>query len=221
MNPPFRIKICGVTSVADALAAVEAGADAIGLNFYAGSSRHVSLATAAEIATAARGNIHLVGLFVNADVVLVRRVASELSLDVVQLHGDESPEYVQACGELAVVKAFRVSAAEREQATSYVAQCQRLKAPLAGVVVDALAAGSYGGTGQMADWNVARELVQQLAPTPVILAGGLTPENVAAAIAAVQPAGVDTASGVESSPGHKDPELTRRFVAAARAALLP
>jgi phosphoribosylanthranilate isomerase len=219
VNTPFRIKICGVTSVADAVAIAASGADALGLNFYAKSPRCIDMATAIEIASAVRGHARAVGLFVNAEAELVRRAAVEVGLDVVQLHGDESPEYVASLGDLVVVKAFRVTAAEGQQVVSYVTKCEQLGTPLAGVLVDAYDLAAYGGTGKTADWNVARELVQRLFPTPVILAGGLTADNVAAAIAEVQPAGVDTASGVESSPGRKDAALCQHFVAAAAAAL--
>lgn len=219
MTSPFRIKICGVTSVADAVAVGASGADAMGLNFYAKSPRCIDMATASEIASAVRAQTRVVGLFVNAEAELVRRAAVDVGLDLVQLHGDESPEYVASLGDLVVLKAFRVTAAEGQQVVSYVAKCEQLGTPLAGVLVDAYDPGAYGGTGKTADWSVAGELVRRLAPTPVILAGGLTADNVAAAIAAVQPAGVDTASGVESSPGRKNAALCQRFVAASAAAL--
>lgn len=214
----FRIKICGVTQPADAAFAAAAGADAIGLNFYALSARCLERQQATEIAAATPGHVRKVGLFVNAPLEQVRELHALLGLDVVQLHGDESPEYVAGLAGTPVVKAFRLATGGEGAVTAFVAACQQQRTPLAAVLLDAFQAGTYGGTGHTADWQAAAALRRQL-EVPVILAGGLTATNVAAAIAAVQPYGVDTASGVESAPGRKDPQQVQAFVAAAREAL--
>jgi phosphoribosylanthranilate isomerase len=215
----FRVKICGVTSVDDALAAARAGADAIGLNFYAPSPRFVDEKTAAEIVHALPPGICKLGLFVNVSAERIHQLRSRVGFDAVQLHGDEPEALVGALQGMPVVKAFRLRAGEGAKIEQYVAACAEQKAPLAAVIIDAQQEGSYGGTGKTADWLAAAELRERLAGTPLILAGGLTPANVAAAVQAVQPFGVDTASGVESLPGQKDHTLVQQFVVASREAL--
>lgn len=215
----FRVKICGLRTPADAAAVTAAGGDAVGLNFYASSPRYVDWANARTIAAMLPANVLKVGLFVNAPADEVRRACADVPLDVVQLHGDESPEYVAQLAGRRVLKAFRTDAEVVARVLDYVAACAAQGTPLAGVLVDAFHAGSYGGTGKQADWPAARELRSQLGSVPLILAGGLKPENVAAAIAAVGPYGVDTASGVETAPGVKDAALIEQFIAAARTAL--
>lgn len=213
----FRIKICGLTQLADADCVAASGADAVGLNFYARSPRCVTLPTAQAIAAALPASVLKVGLFVNETPERIRELAVSVPLDVVQLHGDETPETIQALAGLRVMKAFRLGPGEEARVKDFVAACEAQQTPLAAVLVDAFHPGSYGGTGQAADWQAALELRTNLR-VPLILAGGLTAQNVAAAIAAVQPAGVDTASGVESAPGQKDPQRIRDFAAAARQA---
>jgi phosphoribosylanthranilate isomerase len=217
-SPLFRIKICGITNVADAQAAAAAGADAIGLNFFSSSSRCVSVERAEEIVRALPSGVCKVGLFVNDSVERVRETYERLKLDAVQLHGDESPEFVAALTGIPVVKAFRIGNQQAAGIKGYVTACQQLGHPLSGMIVDAHVPGSFGGTGQLTDWKAAADLQQRLA-VPLILAGGLTAANVGQAIAAVRPYGVDTASGVESSPGCKDPQQVKAFVTAAREAL--
>lgn len=214
----FRIKICGITRLEDARLAAEAGADACGLNFFAKSPRWVSLPTAAEICRQLPPPVVRVGVFVNAPVAEVIETFDRLGLTAIQLHGDEPPEYLPQLGGRPVIRAFRlgpegVSAIER-----YLVRCQALGVLPRMVLADAYRPGQYGGTGSQADWHA---LVQYHAlpwQLPLVLAGGLDPDNVAEAIRRVRPAAVDTASGVEAALGHKSAEKVRRFVAAARAA---
>jgi phosphoribosylanthranilate isomerase len=199
------VKICGLTRVDDALAAAAAGADWLGLNLWPPSKRFVDRAAAAAIAAALRAAapaVRLVGVFVDQPADQVREAAAALGLDQVQLHGDESPAYGAGLG-LPFIKAL---AGDLARAADY--DCEL-------VLVDAVSPGR-GGSGRSADWAAARVLAD--GGRKLLLAGGLTPDNVAAAIAAVGPWGVDVASGVESAPGRKDAERMRRFVAAARAA---
>lgn len=211
----FRIKICGLTQLADAASVADSGADAVGLNFYARSKRCVTLSTAQAIAAALPASVLKVGLFVNETPERIRDLAATVPLDVVQLHGDETLEDIQSLAGLQVMKAFRLGPGEVARVLEFVAACEAQQTPLSAVLVDAFHPGSYGGTGQPADWQAALELCSNLR-VPLILAGGLTAQNVAAAIAEVRPAGVDTASGVESAPGQKDAQLVRAFVTAAQ-----
>lgn len=214
-----------------------AGADAIGLNFYARSPRHVDIHTARRIVATLPRAIIKVGLFVNAAADDVCRLCDELRLDLIQLHGDERPEYLGQIQGRAVLRAFRVGAEGLRPVTDYLAQCRALGVMPSLVLLDAQVPGEFGGTGQTTDWSLAASYAQQAegrrkgrqqvaAPAsgitapgqwpPLVLAGGLTPANVAEAVRRVRPAAVDTASGVESSPGHKDPAAVAAFVEAAR-----
>ncbi|HEX7316738.1 MAG TPA: phosphoribosylanthranilate isomerase [Pyrinomonadaceae bacterium] len=198
-----RVKVCGITNLADALAALEAGADMLGFNFYARSPRRVAPAVARKIIESLPDGVACVGVFVNepapAD---VERIAREAGLDAVQLHGDETPEYCQSLRGLTTIKALRVGADYHiDTAAAYGTDA---------VLLDAYVASARGGTGHTFDWTLAtltRERVPRL-----FLAGGLTPDNVATAVAAVRPYAVDVCSGVETAPGRKSPELMRRFV---------
>jgi phosphoribosylanthranilate isomerase len=203
-----KVKVCGITNLADALEAVEAGADALGFNFYAGSPRYIAPEEARLIITRLPPMVLCVGVFVNEeDAATVARMAEQSGVSAVQLHGDESPEYCAALGGHEVIKALRVGKDfAPEEAARYPAQS---------VLLDAYNARARGGTGETFDWTLARrtrEVVAQL-----YLAGGLTPENVGKAIAAVAPYAVDVCSGVEHAPGRKDPARVRAFVAAVRA----
>ena len=203
----FQVKICGVTTPEDAEAAVRAGADAIGLNFWPESKRRVSFEAAARIAAVVPSRVRAVGVFVNADLRTIEHALATVPLSAVQLHGDEPPEF---SGQVpaAVVRSLPISAATAfDRARRYPASAFLLDAPAKG----------YGGAGQTFDWALAAGARERLG-RPCILAGGLTPENVADAVRRVRPDGVDVASGVESSPGHKDPEKLRKFIAAAREA---
>lgn len=202
------VKICGITSEADALAAAEAGADAIGLMFYEGSPRHVTLEQAKAISAALPQHVMRVGVFVNAEEAFVHQALTECMLNILQFHGDETPE---ECSRYPVMtlKAFRVQGEETlAQLESY---------PSAGYLLDAYVKDALGGTGATFNWDLA--VRAQEFGKPIFLAGGLTPENVVEAVRKVQPFGVDVSSGVESEPGRKDAEQMRTFVAAAKGAL--
>ncbi len=201
----IRVKICGVTRVADAVHAARVGADAIGLNFAAASPRCVSLAQAAEIAAALPQSVCRVGVFVDADRDTVAAVLAQVPLDALQFHGDEPPA---ACADwsVPVIKAVRVRGPETLAAASDYA--------VDFLLADAWVPGQAGGTGQ----RVPLEWLGGVARERLILAGGLSPETVADAVRAVRPAGVDVASGVEAAPGIKDPEKVERFIANARLA---
>ena len=202
-----KIKICGIKTVSDALAAQEAGADMLGFNFYPQSPRYVDVGICRNIMSVMRkyGHITYVGVFVNASVAEVRATMETCGLSLAQLHGDESSEMVQSLNGKAF-KAFRgMPHAERVHGFA------RDDAPA--LLLDASVKGTYGGTGVRADWNGAAALARHF---PLLLAGGLTPENVAEAVELVKPWGVDVASGVESSPGSKDEAKMKSFIAAVR-----
>ncbi|HZI18450.1 MAG TPA: phosphoribosylanthranilate isomerase [Pyrinomonadaceae bacterium] len=203
------IKVCGVTSLEDAVAAVEAGADALGFNLYPPSPRYVSTAAARSIIEALPAGVTTVGVFVNAGTPEeVSRAADAAGFDFVQLHGDETPEYCERVGCARVIKALRVGPRfEAAGAAGY---------STGAVLLDAYVAGERGGTGHTFDWNVARR-VREIVPC-LYLAGGLNPANVAEAVRAVAPFAVDVCSGVERAPGRKDAALMRRFVESVRGA---
>jgi phosphoribosylanthranilate isomerase len=218
-EPLFRIKICGVTSGEDAALACAAGAEAIGLNFYARSTSAINERTAAEIVQSIPANVAKVGVFVNDEPERIVNLHRTLPLDYVQLHGDESPEFVASLTGIPIIKAWRLGPDDAPGIVEFVTGCAARGAPLAALLIDAAVAGSYGGTGKTADWSSVAALRNVLPPAlPLILAGGLTAENVAAAIASAQPDAVDTASGVESSPGKKDLQRTADFIQSARSA---
>ena len=214
----FRVKICGITSVDDARAVAAAGADAVGLNFYAKSPRYVSVEKAREIINALPPEMVKVGLFVNAPAEEVCQTFDDLGLDLIQLHGDELPTYLTHLGDRPVMRAFRLAEAGLEPIGRYLGHCGRLGCMPRLVLVDAYVEGEYGGTGRVTDWERLKRYPFDVAHPPLVLAGGLTPDNVAEAIRTVRPAAVDTASGVESSPGRKDPAAVEAFVRAARLA---
>jgi phosphoribosylanthranilate isomerase len=214
----FRIKICGITSVNDAEVVVGAGADAIGLNFYPQSPRYVTPEQARSILEAVPERVIKVGLFVNAPGDHVCRTFDQLGLELIQLHGDEPPIFLACLGNRPVMRAFRLGREGWQAVTGYLRQCRDLRRMPRLVIVDSLVKGSYGGTGQVGDWSRLTEYPTGQSFPPLVLAGGLTPQNVAEAIRAVRPTAVDTASGVESSPGRKDPAAVGAFVRAARVA---
>ena len=197
------VKICGITSEEDGLLAVAMGADAVGF-LFAPSPRRVSPSTAGEIARRLPPEILTVGVFRNEDPRNVVHIANQARLRAVQLHGHESPEETRRVREQVrtVIKAFRAGSRELEQARDYGADI---------ILVDA----DQPGSGKIFDWALAERAAGSL---PVMLAGGLNPGNVAVAIAKTRPWGVDVSTGVESSPGRKDPRLVRDFVIAARGA---
>ena len=215
----FSIKICGITTVHDALLVAAAGADAIGLNFYASSPRYVRPSRASSIVSAIPGELVKIGVFVNARATEVACIASDVGLDQVQLHGDEPPEDLMQLSPLPVIRAFRVRDGDVGPVVRYLERCQQLELLPAAILLDAFQEGQYGGTGKTIRWGALAGRTDWLGEIPLVLAGGLTPDNVAAAIEAIAPHAVDTASGVEKQPGEKDEVLVRRFVMAARGAL--
>jgi phosphoribosylanthranilate isomerase len=216
--PVFRIKICGITTAEDGLRAARAGADAVGLNFFPESPRFVNREAAREIAAALPGEVTRVGVFVNADLSEMVETAETVGLDVIQLHGDEPPVVVGQLAPRSVNRAFRCRDSGLTPVRDYLDECRRRGSLPQSVLLDAFAPDKYGGTGQCLDWTAVRGAGEQLGGLPIVLAGGLTPENVGAAIAAARPAAVDTAGGVESAPGVKDAAKLVAFVAAARTA---
>jgi phosphoribosylanthranilate isomerase len=198
-----KIKICGIKTAKDALAAMDAGADMLGFNFYPKSPRYIDPGICRDIMSVMRKYAHItyVGVFVNASLAEIRATMETCALTLAQLHGDEPSEMLNSLYGRAF-KAFRgipesLNGFAREDAPAF--------------LVDASVKGAYGGTGIKADWSGAAQLAAQY---PLLLAGGLTPENVAEAVRRVKPWGVDVASGVESSPGVKDPVKMDAFVRA-------
>ena len=200
----IRVKICGITNIEDALMAVEAGADALGFVFFKDSPRCITPENAAAVIRRLPPFVQTVGLFVNEDLDVVNATADRCGLDLVQLHGEESPEYCAAV-KRRIIKAFRVKdAASVDGITSY---------PVAACLLDAWSPAAHGGTGTTFNWEIA---ARAAASHCIILAGGLTPENVAEAIAVVKPYAVDVSSGVESAPGRKDASLVQSFISAVK-----
>lgn len=196
-----RVKICGITRVEDGAAAAAGGADAIGLNFYPPSPRSVDVETAAAIRRALPPFVTAVGLFVNTAPEAVAESAEKVGLDMLQFHGDESPELCGGFG-MPYLKAVRV-----DDAVDLRAQAQRY-AGAAGLILDTPDEKLWGGSGRIFDWD----LVPADLSVPVVLAGGLTPENVAEAVRRLRPYAVDVSGGVEASPGIKDDRKIARFI---------
>ncbi len=216
----FTIKICGITRPEDARATAQAGADAIGRNFYPQSSRAIDLARARAIIAALPGRMIKVGIFVNAAAGEICRTCDALDLDLIQLHGDEPPELLSTLGGRPAMKAFRAAGAEGLRAVlDYLDTCRTLGCLPRLVLADAPLARAFGGSGNLADWTLAKEYIENQRTPALVLAGGLNAENVAQAIRATGAGAVDTASGVESQPGIKDPAALAAFIRAARGAL--
>jgi len=210
------IKICGITNLDDAKLAADAGADYLGFIFHPPSARYVSAETVREIVQSLKSEVQnlkpetsdfrpsFVGVFVNIPTDEIQRVMDFCGLDFAQLHGDESPEMVAGFGGRAFKAIAPQSLAEAERISSLVIR----HSPF--ILLDAFHPTQRGGTGKIADWDTATVIAREY---PILLAGGLTPDNVATAIARVKPFGVDVSSGVEASPGKKDPVKVRAFVA--------
>jgi phosphoribosylanthranilate isomerase len=213
----FRIKICGITNIDDAKAAIESGADALGLNFYRKSPRFIDSNAATRIIAVVPKNVTKVGLFVNESAEAVAATFDSLGLDLIQLHGDEPPEYLTQLGGRPVMKAFRLTTTGLPPIEAFLERATR---NLSHILIDSHVEGTYGGTGTKPDWATCAKFVASRSGPALILAGGLTPDNVAEAIGQVRPAAVDTASGVETSPGRKDHRLIASFVENARRAFL-
>jgi phosphoribosylanthranilate isomerase len=205
-----QIKICGITNIDDALCAAACGADAVGFIFHPASPRYVSPERAREIITALPGGIAKVGVFVNREAEEVERISGECGLDLIQLHGDESPEYCRRFPPERVIKAVSPRTAEELRALDV----YDVRAFLA----DFREPGRFGGTGKQADWDLAAMLGRK---RPLILAGGLSEENIAGALTAVSPQAVDINSGIERLPGVKDHDRMRRIVEIIRRASPP
>jgi len=201
-----RVKICGTTSLEDAERAVELGAWAVGLIFHQPSPRRCAPDEAAAIAAALRRRVEVVGVFVNRPLVEVVRRADEVGLSIVQLHGDEGPAY---CSEVARRTGCRVMKARQVRSGADLLALAAFHVDFH--LPDAHAYGLRGGTGQTFDWRLA---ARRRSRVPMVLSGGLTPENVNEAIAQTSPWGVDVATGVEARPGHKDPARLEAFFAA-------
>ncbi|KEI71964.1 phosphoribosylanthranilate isomerase [Endozoicomonas elysicola] len=204
MDVSPRIKICGITSVKDGLIAAENGADAIGLVFYRNSRRYVTVEQAVEIVRALPPFISVVGLFVDPSDDLVQSVLGSVPLSLLQFHGNESETECSRWG-MRYMKAFRVrpEVAVPEMVAPYDTAC--------GYLLDSYKPGEVGGTGESFDWD----LIPHELNKPVVLAGGLSPDNIAQAINRVRPYGVDVSSGVESQPGIKDHDKIKAFIKAA------
>jgi len=200
-----RIKICGITNPDDASAAVEAGANALGFILYEASPRNISLTVAAQIIRNLPPFVARVGVFVDAPEQFVRAAIAECRFDTLQFHGNESPEFCQSFP-LKTIKAVRIRSAESLSGLSAYQTSAWL--------LDSFVPDKIGGTGEKFNWDVAS--AAKKFGRPIILAGGLTPENVARAVQQVRPFAVDVSSGVESKPGKKDHEKIRAFIAAAR-----
>jgi len=198
-----KVKICGITRLEDALEAARFGADALGFNFWPKSKRHCPPEVAKEIISRLPPFVQAVGVFVNQPRAEIHRIVSQTGVSIVQLHGEESPDFAAAM-KRPVIKALRIEGkASLERMADFQVSAFLLDTPTAG----------FGGSGQTFDWRLVRGAGKK---GPVLLAGGLNPENVGAAVAQVRPYGVDVASGVESAPGLKDAKKLRRFMIAAK-----
>ncbi|MCH8295018.1 phosphoribosylanthranilate isomerase [Candidatus Poribacteria bacterium] len=199
-----RIKICGITNLDDALTAIEAGADALGFNFVPHTPRYIEAQNAATIIDRLPPFITTVGLFVNEELSKIEGIASHCHLNVIQLHGDESPEFCDTLNRKSI-KAFRI------KDESSLSQLPNYRA--SAYLLDTYVKGKMGGTGEVFDWHLAVKAKQY---GPIVLAGGLNPDNVADAVRQVHPYGVDVSSGVEAKPGRKEPAKVRAFIRAVR-----
>lgn len=200
-----KVKVCGMTSLKDALVAVEEGADAVGFIFYNKSPRSVTMKTVREIILELPPFVDTVGVFVNETAEQINKIADSCNLDMIQLHGDESPTFCKKIRRR-VVKAFRVKDMQSvKKLSSY---------HVSGFLLDTFSKDLHGGTGKVFDWNLALPAKKF---GPVIMAGGLTPNNVQQAIRQVRPYGVDVCSGVESEPGIKDHKKIKAFLKNAKA----
>lgn len=199
-----RVKICGITNAEDADLAVTCGADALGFVFYPRSARHVTVEQVQQILPQLPPFVTTVGLFVNEPVERVRHIMQACGLDVAQLHGAAGA----TPAELAPMRCLPAISVKDENSLASLAQGRS-----AAWLLDSYVAGEYGGTGKTFNWQLAREAAQR---HPIVLAGGLTAENVAEAVRTVRPYGVDVSSGVEATPGRKDPQKVAAFIRAAK-----
>jgi phosphoribosylanthranilate isomerase len=202
----MRVKVCGITSLEDALSAAGEGVDALGFNFYPSSPRYIDPMAAREIISRMLPFVAAVGLFVNvSEPVEVARLAREAGVQTLQLHGDETPDYCHKLAGWPLIKALRVD--------GRLSSVDFERYPVSAFLLDAHDEGLWGGTGRAFDWSLATEI---RGVRPIILAGGLKPENVAQAIRIVRPYAVDVCTGVEASPGRKDKARLRAFMSEVR-----
>lgn len=205
---PVRVKICGITNAGDAIAAVDAGAHALGFMFFEGSKRNVSPAVVSEITRELPPFVSKVGVFVNAKQDTILKTIDQTGIDTVQLHGEESAEFCSRFAPVKIIKAFRIRDSESlRSALDYRDHAWLL---------DSFVEGQQGGTGVSFNWNIAAEATKM--SRMVILAGGLKVETVAEAVRKVRPYAVDVSGGVESAPGKKDHQKVRAFISAAQSA---
>lgn len=211
------VKICGIQDVNTANMVADLGASALGLNFYSPSPRSIDLSAAHEIKTAlAPREISLVGLFVKHSLSEVASICQDLSLQIVQLHGDEPPEFLaelaQRFPDIKIIRAFRTHDPDLNGLSDFLNKCDQYGKRPDYILIDAYSPQAYGGTGQLVPWEMIKENYLYEEWPALILAGGLTSKNVAAAIKTVTPFGVDTASGVESAPGTKSQPMVEAFI---------
>lgn len=216
----FKVKICGLTRKLDVVEAVAAGADALGFNFFPGSKRFVAADDALDLVAAVPKGVKKIGVFVNAERNEIEQIVERLNLDAIQLHGDESPEFLASFRGIPVIRSFSARPGFAKEINDYLQSCTQFGVLPAALLLDAFVPGEFGGTGT----NVPQESLREIRAVigmkwPLILAGGLNPSNVRQAILHHQPEGVDVASGVESTPGIKDANQMQAFVQAALAAL--
>ncbi len=207
-----KVKICGLTREEDVEASVSAGADAIGLVFVSGSRRNLSIPQARELIHRVPAFVTVVGLFLDASNEFVSQVLAEVPIDLIQFHGRESADFCAQFNQR-YIKAVSV------ENISSVAVAENQYSGSAALLLDSHSPGQLGGTGEVFDWSRIRPADEPMTSKPLILAGGLNPENVASAVREIRPWGVDVSSGVESSPGKKDAGKIRRFVAAAKSVI--
>ena len=215
------VKICGIKDELTAEAVCRLSPDAIGLNFHPQSPRSVTQVMATRIAKLVPDEVLRVGVFVNRAVSEIEDLANQCRLDQIQLHGDESPDQIAELRSrlpcIPVIRAWRMAGESLADLEEHLAACRASGIELSGCLIDSRVPGAYGGTGHTVAWDALSQVYRRDAWPPLILAGGLTPDNVADAIRSTQLWGVDVASGVESALGVKDIELVRRFIANARA----
>lgn len=214
------VKICGIRDERTADQVAQLRPDAIGLNFYPKSPRFVTRENAIRIGERTGNHVQRIGVFVNQSAQEIADLANACRLDAVQIHGDESAtqiaEISREIGRLPIYRAWRMDGDSLSGLAEHLAECQTLGVVFAGCLIDSRVAGAYGGTGHTVPWDALSLAYQHENWPPLILAGGLTADNVALAVTAVQPWGVDVASGVESSPATKDLDLVARFIENAR-----
>jgi len=209
-----KVKICGITNIDDALAALDSGADQIGLNFYSKSVRYISPDKARQLVELLPKRLETVGVFVNETIETVLATAAQVGLDGIQLHGDEDPRYVHDLTKQTdrfIIKAFRVLPSFKVK--------DALDWKVTHQLFDTYSPSDRGGTGETFDWKVIAADMHECFPVSAYLAGGLTPDNLAEAVGIVRPYAVDVASGVESSPGKKDHRKVASFIKAAKEAI--